>query len=275
LRNTLGTEYGLVDYSLAAQIGAEIALAPGLFWQGIYMVPVSNSDDYKAGKVFSDASYAKTQWHSSQLTYWKPLALGVSAQASVGQLAPGQTGGQWDAIWMSGDGRTRLGLTGGRYRSDQRSRDQMPLFAQARYSIIPGAWHAEVTGGQFMNGDRGFKLASVHWAGDTRVALQFQKTGDSDQPTMPSRSLLSFNVSFPFGPKTATPVGPVWLRAQDHWSWGVQTKVGDTDNYLTQGYGEMPRQRQGLWSDVTDHDRNGAADLQAQMPRLRAILAAP
>lgn len=272
LRNTLGTEYGLVDYSLAAQVGTEIALAPGLFWQGIYVVPVSNSDDYKTGKAFSEWGYTQSQWHSSQLTYWKPLAHGVSAQISAGQVAPGQTGAQWDALWMSGDGRVRLGATGGRYRNDQTHRDLNPLYAQARYSIVPGAWHAEVTGGQFMNGDRGYKLASVHWFGDTRLAVHYQKSGNTDVPSWPSRAFMGFNVSFPLGPKTATALGPVWLRGQDRWGWGVQTKVGESDNYLTQGYADTSRPRHGLWSDVTDHDRNGDMDLQAQWPRLRALL---
>lgn len=275
VRNTVGTEYGLVDYSLAAQMGAEVALAPGLFWQGVYLVPISNSDDFERGQVFSDRRYAKNQWQSSHLTYWTPLPWGLSAQASLGQLAPGQTGAQWDALWMNPDGRVRLGLTGARYSNDETGRDQQPLFAQARYSIIPGAWHAEATAGQFMNGDRGFQVASVHWAGDTRVALQYQKTAKNSQPSMPQRAFASFNVSFPFGPKAAVPIGPVWLRAQDQWRWGIQTKVGEQDNNLTTGYGETPRQRHGLWTDVTDHDRNGQADLQAQLPRLRAILAAP
>jgi hypothetical protein len=273
VRNTLGTEYGLVDYSLAAQMGAEVALAPGLFWQGVYLVPISNSDDFERGKVFGDRRFAKNQWHSSHLTYWTPLPWGLSGQVSLGQLAPGQTGAQWDTLWMNPDGRVRLGLTGARYRNDETGREQLPLFATARYSIIPGAWHAEATAGQFMNGDRGYQVASVHWAGDTRVALQYQKTGDSRQPNMPQRAFASFNVSFPFGPKAAVPIGPVWLRAQDQWRWGVQTKVGESNNNLTTGYGETPRQRHGLWTDVTDHDRNGQADLQAQLPRLKAILA--
>jgi hypothetical protein len=273
VRNTLGTEFGLVDYSLAAQMGAEVAIAPGLFWQGVYLVPISNSNDFDNGKVFGDRRFAKNQWHNSQLTYWTPLPWGLSAQASIGQITPGVTGAQWDALWMNPDGRLRLGMSGARYSRDAFTREQLPLYAQARYSIIPGAWHAEATAGQFMNGDRGFKLASVHWAGDTRVALQYQKTGDTRQPNMPARSFAGINVSLPFGPKAAVPIGPVWLRAQDQWSWGVQTKVGESNNNLTTGYGEIARQRQGLWSDVTDHDRNGQADLQAQLPRLKAILA--
>ena len=271
LRNTVGTEYGLVDYSLAAQIGTEVGLAKGLFWQGIYLVPVGNSDDYQPGKIFGDSRFQR-QWHSSQLSYWKALPLGIQAQVSAGQLTPTQHGSQFDAIWMSESGRWRAGLTSARYRNDQSSRQQLPLFGQLRYSIVPGAWHAEVTAGQFMNGDRGFKLASVHWAGDTRFAVQYQKTASPTLSNMPSRAFMGFTVSFPFGPKAGTAVGPVWLRGQDRWNWGLQTKVGEKDNYLTTGYGEFPRQRQGLWSDVIDHDRNGSADLQAQLPRLRALL---
>lgn len=275
LRNTVGTEYGLADYSLAAQVGAEIGLAPGLLWQGIYLIPVSQSEDYQPGRVFGDSRFAKRQWHSQQLTYWKSLPLGIQAQVSAGQLAPMQTGTQLDALWMSEQGRWLVGGTTARYRHEQSSRDLLARYAQVRYSIIPGAWHAELMGGLFMQGDTGYKLASVHWAGDTRFALHYQKTGSSNRASMPTRKFMGFTASFPLGPKAATPLGPVWLRAQDRWQWGLQTKVGEKDNYLTSGYGEFPRQRHGLWSDVTDHDRNGSADVQAQLPRLRALLHAP
>jgi hypothetical protein len=275
LRNTLGTEYGLADYSLAAQIGAEVGLVPGLFWQGIYLVPVSESDDYQAGRVFGDSRYSRREWYSQQLTYWKALPWGIQAQVSGGQLSPTQTGTQLDALWMSDAGRWRLGVTSARYRNEGSTRPQLPKYAQLRYSVLPGAWHAQATVGQFMNGDRGYKLASVHWAGDTRFELQYQKTGTPTRNTLPKRAFLGFTVSFPFGPKAAVPIGPAWLRAQDRWSWGLQTKVGEKDNYLTSGYGEFPRQRHGLWSDVSDHDRNGSADIQAQLPRLRAVLSAP
>ena len=275
LRNTVGTEYGLLDYSLAAQIGAEVHLAPGLFWQGIYVVPVSHSDDYQAGEVFGESRFDKPQWHSSQLTYWKPLMWGLSAQVSGGQLTPSDRGSQFDAIWMSPEGRWRLGWTTGRYRSTQIQRLQLPQAAQVRYSVMPGLWHIEATGGQFMGGDEGVKLASLHWFGDTRFALHYQKTGSPIFKNMPERKFMGFTVSFPFGPKEAAPIGPVWLRGQDRWHWGLQTKVGEADNYITQGYGDIPRQRQGLWSDVTDHDRNGQADLQAQTSRLKRLLLQP
>lgn len=272
LRNTVGTEYGLFDYSLAMQLGFEVGLAPGLFWQGIYLVPVNHSDDYQEGKVFGASRFAKRQWHSSQITYWKPLIWGVKAQVNAGQLTPTDRGAQFDATWMSPDGRWRLGWTGGRYRSDVFRRVQVPEYAQIRYSVIPGTWQVEATAGTFMGSDKGFKLASVHWFGDTRFALQYQRTGSSIRPDMPDRAFMGFSVSVPLGPKAATALGPVTVRGQDRWNWGLQTKVGEKDNYITTGYGDFPRQRHGLWSDAIDHDRSGSADLYAQRERLRSLL---
>ena len=272
LRNTVGTEYGLVDYSLAAELGVEMGLVRGLFWQAAYRLPVSHSDDFGAGGVFADRRFARSQWHSSLLSYWKPLPFGVSAQVAVGQRSPGQRGAQVDAVWMSPDGRWRLGATGARYTLESSTRLLRPVLASVRDSLLPGSWHAEMTGGQFLNNDRGLRLASVHWFGDTRLSIHYHKSGYSRPDRLPDRSFMGFSVSFPLGPKSASAVGPVWVRGQDRWAWGLQTKVGESDNIITQGYAELPYLRHGLWTDVSDHDRNGQADLQAQWPRLRALL---
>ena len=74
------------------------------------------------------------------------------------------------------------------------------------------------------------------------------------------------------GPKAAQDLGPVSLRGSDRFAWGLQTKVGDKDNALTSGYGEQPRARHGLRSDVSDFDRNGRDDMLANSARLRAVL---
>jgi hypothetical protein len=55
----------------------------------------------------------------------------------------------------------------------------------------------------------------------------------------------------------------------DRLAWGQKTKVGDRDNVITGGYGEIPRPRHGVWSDFTDHDRAGPADAWARRDRVR------
>lgn len=272
LRTAVGTEYGLLDYSLALDLGVEVNLAPGLFWQGVASTPLAHSDDYGDRRVFADNRHPEAGWDSSMLSYWRNLPLGLAAQASAGQLTRTETGGQIDALWMNEDGRWRLSATMGRYESDQDRRIREPLLGGLRYSAVPGAWQLEVTAGRFMGGDEGYRLASRHWFGDTRFTLYYRDSASPGRILMPERKFLGFEFSLPLGPKATQELGPLSVRGRDRWGWGLETKVGESDNYLTRGYGVMPGIRHGLTSDVSDFDRNGRDDLLANSARLRTLL---
>ena len=275
LRNTVGTEYGLFDYSLSLELGFEAGLAPGLSLQGVASAPVARSDDFAPGKVFGAQDHPGTGLDSAFLSYWRPLPAGLAVQGAVGRLSRHESGGQLDATWMSADGRWRLAGLGGRYSSDLDQAVREPLLAALRYSVAPGAWHLDAMAGRFINGDEGYKLMSSHWMGDARFSFYYRNSGSPQSRVMPDRSFLGFEFSLPLGPRAAQQWGPVAVRARDRWGWGVETKVGESNNKLTAGYGLIPRLRHGLTSDVSDHDRNGQQDLQAQLPRLRAILQQP
>lgn len=275
LRNTMGTEYGLFDYSLSLDLGFEAGLAPGLSLQGVASTPVARSDDYAPGQVFGAQQHPGTGLDSVFLSYWRPLPAGLAVQGAVGRLSRHESGGQIDATWMSADGRWRLAGVGGRYTSNLDYRVREPVLAALRYSVAPGAWHLDAMAGRFINGDEGFKLMSSHWMGDARFSFYYRSSASPQTWRLPARSFLGFEFSLPLGPKAAQDLGPVAVRGRDRWSWGIETKVGEKDNNLTGGYGLIPRLRHGLTSDVSDHDRNGQQDLQAQLPRLRAILQQP
>jgi hypothetical protein len=63
-----------------------------------------------------------------------------------------------------------------------------------------------------------------------------------------------------------------FLRGADRWSASLETKMGERDNLLTAGYGQVPKVRHGLMTDVTDHDRSGQADLWADRDRVRLAM---
>lgn len=275
LRTTVGTEYGLWDYSLALELGFEAGLAPGLSLQGVASTPVSHSDDFEPRKVFAAQRHPEAGLDSLFLSYWRPLPYGLALQGALGQLNRHEDGGQLDASWMSADGRWRLAGLGGRYTSDLDQRLREPRLASLRYSVAPGAWHLDATAGRFMNGDEGYRLTSSHWMGDVRFSVYYRNSQTPQAELMPARSFMGFEFSLPLGPRESGQFGPVAIRGRDRWGWGLESKVGEKDNYLTPGYGLIPRLRHGLTSDVTDHDRSGAADLQAQLPRLRAMLSRP
>lgn len=274
LRTAVGTELGLFDYSLALELGTEVNLAPGLFWQGVLSAPMLHSNDFKDGQAFAGYRPQELGFDSSLLSYWKALPHGVAAQASAGYVDRSYRGGMVEGLWMTEDGRWRLSGQTGRFEHEQTAARQTPLLASARWSLVPGAWQLEATAGRFLGGDQGYTLASQHWFGDTMVRLGYRDSqGDAGTAMAARRKFVGFTISLPLGPKAAQELGPVSVRGTDRFAWGLQTKVGEKDNALTQGYGDQPRVRHGLRSDVTDYDRNGRDDMLANSARLRAVLA--
>jgi hypothetical protein len=275
LRNAVGTEYGLADYSAAAELTAELPLAKGLALQAAASTPISHSADFGPNRVFSDRRHRHTQFEQALISYWRPMgALGL--QATAGYINHTDRGGQLDAIWHSPDGRWRAsGLLGHYTRTEGVYVTEFaPTLGSLRYSVIPAQWQVEVTAGQFYNQDRGWHIASNHWMGDTRFKLYYRRTGVQDDPRQPVRAFAGIEASFPLGPKASmAQVGITpFLRGADRWSANLETKVGERDNLLTAGYGQVPKVRHGLTTDVTDHDRSGLADLWADRDRMRLAM---
>jgi hypothetical protein len=273
LATHVGTEFGIFDYTLAGEVGAEVALAPGLFWFGTFTVPLSHSKRYDDGEIFDNERLDTVGFDQAMLSYWKPLPHSMAVQASAGYLNRNHLGGQVDARWSSVDGRLRASALAGAYREEGTHTRRTPVLAALRYSVLPAQWQVEATAGQFLNGDRGVQLASVHWWGDTQMKLYYSNSqGDSGSSFSARRQMLGFAISFPLGPRDAQAVGPTWVRGADRWGWGLKTKVGEKDNALTRGYADIPALRHGLGSDVSDFDRNGSADLAVRARRVRETL---
>jgi hypothetical protein len=76
----------------------------------------------------------------------------------------------------------------------------------------------------------------------------------------------------PLGDRAATPVGSATVRGSDQWVYGLESKVGGTDNAINSGYGVVPVIRHGLLSDTLDYDRAGVSDIMANLYRVRAML---
>ena len=276
LRTAVGTEYGLADYAASLELGAELPLARGLTLQGVASTPLANSGSYEDGRIFGDQRYKKTQLEQAFLSYWAPIGP-LAAQASLGALNPTDQGGQVDVVWLSDSGRWRLHGMGGYYQQTDESGVTKPeplrsAIGAVRYSVLPAQWHLDLTAGRFHNQDEGWRLSSVHFFGDNMFKLFLRRSGSADTTSMPQRSFAGFEVSFPLGPQRAAELGPITVRGRDRWRTGLETKVGESDNYLTAGYGMVPQVRHGLTTDGTDYDRAGLADLWADRDRLRFAL---
>ncbi|MDP2416288.1 MAG: hypothetical protein U1D25_13105 [Hydrogenophaga sp.] len=287
IRSAIGTEYGLADYSAALDVGAQVQLGDlsplgewgkGWMWQGNVLVPVARSEDFDKGGVYSRLGHPKTEVDQSLVSYMRtidtPWASNVAVQASVGAINRYSRGGQVDAVWMNTLGDWRVGGTLGAYSRSSAAgtrSTETPALLSVRRSVLAGSWQLEGTVGQFLAGDTGFKAASHHWFGDYKLSFYINESKGSTA-AMPKRRFAGFQVSLPLGPKGSTATGWGNVRGQDRMAWGVQTKIGETNNALTSGYAEAPQPRHGVWTDITNHDRSGPVDMWANRHAMRAAL---
>lgn len=274
----VGNEYGLYNYSVGLSSGWEMELAKGLLWSGAYLTPLSNSSGYTSSGVFYN-SRITNRFASNYLSYtqellertWVEVSAGYENQPTVGMQTETDLGSQVELDWLSANGRTRLQSLVGDYHSNIPNVSHTPAYVSGRYSILPGLWSLDLTGGKFYNGDRGAELASNHWFGDYRVQFYYRKSGNT--PVMPTAQFIGFDVSFPLGPKQSYQMGPITLRGGDHTALGLQTTYHNGgNNNITSGYGVEPTHDHGLYRDILDFDRAGVEDLWANIGRVREAI---
>ena len=273
---TVGTEFGLVDYSVGFSKGWEVPLAKGLFWHGYHTQFFRQSDDFRDSRSYFRrvGLGEKTAWGANVLSYTRPLAKGLWAEVATGPIASKVSGNSLTMMWSAPDGRFKLSGTKANYTQDLGDRQEAlhPTLLTARYAMIPGSWNVSFTKGRFLNNDSGYQAMSTHVFGDYRLRFFYRKTGPGNFQTPYNRSFAGFNVTLPIGPKESYALGPTTIRGRDQWALGLETKVGDIINWIEPGYGLFPSYRHGLQTDVMDYDRGDVAAIEGNLHRLRASL---
>jgi hypothetical protein len=273
---TVGTEFGLTDYSLGISKGWELPLYKGLMWHGFHTQFVTQSDDFRDPQSYFRrvGLGEKTAWGANMLSYTRPIYSGLWAEATTGYIASGVKGRNLTMVWDSPDNRWKVTGVNGMYsRDDAPQADPLqPSFVTLRYAVLPGKWALSATKGRFLNNDSGIHLMTTHFFGDNRLRFYYRKTGPGNETTPNQRAFAGFSFTLPIGPKESYAIGPVTLRGRDQWALGLETKVQEKDNYIELGYGLFPSIRHGLQADVTDFDRGDVGYLEANMHRFWAGL---
>lgn len=277
LQQRVGTEVALIDASLGLDIAWEARLAPGLLWQGDVTLPLASSGNFDDDKAFG-GQRVRRRLESSLVSYQERLGPRLWGRASVGYLQHNDYGAHLEAVWLGADGSLRLGALAGSYMGPQSNGfstervSHTMVLGSGRWSVIDGRWLLEAQVGQFYNNDRGLRMASHHWYGDNRVTLHYRDTTFADGGGSRRLKFAGFQFTIPIGNRESTVAGPVTVRGADQWVYGIESKVGSSDNMITPGYGLVPAVRHTLLTDTLDHDRAGVRDMLANMYRVRAML---
>jgi len=261
LQKNVGSELGVLDYSLGANVGLELPLWNGARAEARYDVPIAHSEDFREGGVFSDRrvrsrlerlAFTQTlrlpleQWMAADDTTSHRWGLGsVVAQGSVGRFGGYYNGVHGALRWEPRAGRHRFSAEGGLFEhTDFGSpgtpgvRSPRPLLAEYRYNFAPTRTYFEATAGNFMNNDLGFQLGMRQWFSDVAVRVYYKRSRLDNEP---SRQFVGLEVTFPIGPRKDMNPRGFQVTGAPRFALGVETTVRETgSNPVRVGHGLVP-----------------------------------
>lgn len=289
LRTNVGSELGVLDYSLGANVGFLLPLWSGASVEARYDVPLAQSEDYEQGRIFSGRRVrsrverlAFTQTLRLPLDRWianaDDVAIARRGLASVvAQGSVGRFGGYYDGVhgsmrWEPGSGKHRLLAEAGWFEhadfgaaGSPGPRTAKPVLGHYRYHFQPTRTYLEATAGNFMQNDLGFQLGLRQWFSDVAVHVYYKRSKFENSPV---RQFVGIQVSVPIGPRRDMNPGGVQVTGTPRFAHGVETVVREGgSNPARTGYGTLPPVPS---LDATfNSDRSGLAYFEDNERRIR------
>lgn len=215
---TLGTEYGVFDFSLALNIAAELPLWKGGVLNGSHNTLVKNSDDYQESHIFSHSAM-KTEWKDRYLAQTMILPYRISTMFTLGEMNRSHDWYRFAANetkWDSKSGRHQFGIFSGRYFNKSGPHYNSVMLGRYRYYWDEQDTNIKLTAGQYWGQDVGVVVEVSRFFGDTQIHLNYKN---------PDNELVEMGISIPLTPrKDMSPRG--WqLRGSPSWRYGLQTRI--------------------------------------------------
>jgi hypothetical protein len=268
--STVGTEYGSFDMDLGANVNLVLPLWKGatLDWNRLESLGTGTRNFEQGGVLFpSRIQTATTRRMLHQMVNIQPV--NTQARLSVGTTATQWDGAQIETITQSSQGQHRAGVTTGRFKRELPGGTQKRDYALANYRYAWNDAHSlttELTYGQFFGGDTGYMISQRFWHGDTTLTAYMRRTRMSD--AAPQVAFAGLMLSIPFTPRQNRGYTHFALRGTPQWSYALETKIMDTDNRITGGYGTVLNVGEPL-ATTLNRDRNTSQYHQANSWRMK------
>ena len=278
----VGTEYGLIDYSIGLEIQTAIPLWKGGLIEFGEVFPVKSSGNYSDYKIFNFTKIRHGVEHTL-VHHIERLENGFSARVSGGQLFTGTfKGAQAEIRWENERGDVESGLTTSYWKSENmllERRIATPTTAFAKYAPKGQDWSFEMNLGEYWYKDKGVSLISNHWFGDTMLSMYLRRSVPPE-PFWPGPlgvTFAGFSVSFPLTPRKAMKPDFFQIKGASQYGFNLGTPVGRADSFIV-GSNGIPVYIKALVdapvssilaTDILDHDRMNLSYLPFHSDRIR------
>lgn len=298
LVTAVGSEFGALDYSLGANVSAQLPLWSGARLEWSRNIPVHNTSDYEPLGLFGSRRVlsatdrlAVTQAVRVPLERWlwpgnDTQALrwglgGLSAQATAGRVGTFFDGVHGAVRWEPGEGVHRVTAQAGVFQNNsyddgrgplRELRRANPILGSYRYSFLPTRTDVEATAGQFMNNDRGVRIDLRQWFTDVSVGFYYKLTRFNGEPV---RHRGGIEVTLPIGPRRNTAVmRHLQVTGTPRFSHSVETTLREEGvNAIRFGHGVLPPVP--TLDAAFNSDRAGLAYFEDNIRRIRDAARSP
>jgi hypothetical protein len=266
ISSTAGTDFGVLDYSMAVRADVVIPLWQGAAFNVSKDWSAYETKDYTKDGPFGGVYRAQRVPDGVKdrvISQTFRLGRGFTTMISYGRFFAANDGVSLESRWEPGDGRNRFRviLTDFEDKHDPRISRNARL-ASWRYFFQSTNSELNVTVGEFYNEDSGYKIDFTQHVGDTRVHLIYKKS-EAD-------TFAGIGFTIPLTPrKDVGRFAGVQVTGTPSWRYDLNTIVGEQSNRLVFGPNVIPTEFFNLRNGYFNGDRLSPAYVRANQERLR------
>jgi hypothetical protein len=265
LSSTLGTEFGVFDYSLAARADVVLPLWRGAAFNISRDWNVYDTKDFTRDGIYGGVFYNQRTTEGVKERIFSQTfrhGQGFTSMVSYGRFYGGIDGASIESRWEPGDGRHRFKILATDFEEKHRPENthnarlwSYRYFAQSINSEV------SITGGVFYNQDSGYRVEFAQHVGDVRLHLLYKTSEDN--------SFATIGFTVPLTPRKGMGrVAGVHVEGQDNWAYGITTILGEQGNRLVFGPNVVPTVYNDLRNTYYNGDRLNGAYIRANQERL-------
>lgn len=262
IRSFIGTEIGVIDYSLALRSQLQIPLWQGGMISTSIDVPAMTSSNFEGQRPFSTFRHTSGMQDLFLHQLYKPLS-NLTNLTSIGQMTVDNEDYRGifnETYWYWGNQGHRLRLKLSHMESSALTREMW--IAGVRYPIPALNVTLDANYGQYWYGDRGLEINASRFYGDTQITLFYKNNIDQAG---------GLRFSIPLTPQRDLAMGPIVLRGTARWEYGLQTSIqaDDTTNPIDTNILVDIKQFYTLEKDIFDSGRLLPVYIENNLQRMR------
>ncbi|WP_125780886.1 YjbH domain-containing protein [Pseudoalteromonas rubra] len=262
LSSTYATELGVYDFSLALRADLEVPVWRGAGFNITAQTVVADTEDFEAGDTF-EARRERDGLERAVFYQTLDLPFGLYNQTQVGFFREyyDYTGIINETAWISPSGRHKLYNTYGFFDYQDYNEDRDYHVMGYQYHWVEQDISFHLSGGEFWKRDKGMKVETKFWFGDSYVSIYAYDT---------DVQVAGISFSIPLTPRKDMAVSEYGqVKGNQAWRHGVSTRIGEDTNALVYKKGYTPETSVSLDRTYFNQGRLSGSYVYANLARLR------